>query len=902
MARWGGQVAKDYVGTYSAVAPNGIEDMCFVLDHLPRNESIKFIKIVGDGGSEWKYKGPYGSFAAYLVREPANSPRAMVYIEPDRVETGRMFFFHVEFEDGSVTEFAAKGGKADSGRRLPGTEAKARWIGANGKDFTGPGPSVGPDGVQDAAIELTNLPKIAQVERVRIETDDKKQIWETGMNPEAHANAELVRDEKDATKGLLYFQPAGALRGRLNVTAFYSNRTQDALKVFAAAGAARPVAPPPVVRLAPSHLSVRWLGQEKGAGEDRGNLRLSVGNVPGKPVIAAAVSDAIGGYWAWRANDKVPFTISQWDQTLKVSAQRGRELELSFPVYRDERETRMTLWLLFEGGQMTSVQFPGQACDPFARGPMPNERKITASATDDLQKLAESYGTIELRPGVYHLDHPLVLSQPVTITGPRQAVLEFAQGGGDGTAWTAAVKIHRSNTTLQGFTVRFATPIQWTMPNGQAPAIIGCTLPGESAPPDGRYNIVIEGMRIEAPPAADPSRPQECPRVLHFASAQSGKILDNELRGGTTEFARGPWIIRGNTYLGPPPGYWVFDVFACRWTHDIVIEKNALKPLADSGKTWRFLVVAHFGLNNQILNNRVEGIGIRDDDPMPNPNAAEITLTEAYSTHFEGRPAAIGEHGRLLQLPFLDAEPARTGDVVTILTGKHAGEWYPIAQSIAPTVLLMDRPLPEGDYDITVSTGFTNLRVEDNYIDSRGGSAAGNLIFVGNHFGTIIRGNHLLGGGAFKLSATPTEHPHIWGWTHGPYVGGIVANNIFEDSLSSALSVEHSEHIKTNRGRLYLTATVENNTFRYSQAFLERHDAPREEGKLVAMTLGDPGSIDPGEMAVTLKNNHVELPAGAAAGETPVLRVRSATVDGKPMTKQLLPLAVKAEPVAGGNP
>src|SRR5690606_19659547 len=103
-----------------------------------------------------------------------------------------------------------------------------------------------------------------------------------------------------------------------------------------------------------------------------------------------------------------------------------------------------------------------------------------------------------------------------------------------------------------------------------------------------------------------------------------------------------------------------------------------------------------------------------------------------------------------------------------------------------------------------------------NRIDSTGSSNAGNLILVGNHFGTIVRKNHLISAGAFKLASCPTERPNIWGWTHCPYVGDITEDNVFEDSGGAVYGVEHGQPIKTYAGRTYRHGIFRNNVFRYT--------------------------------------------------------------------------------------
>src|SRR5262245_39746033 len=49
----------------------------------------------------------------------------------------------------------ARSRKTGPDRRLPAGALQARWLGQDRQDRTGPGPAVGPDGLQDARIRLS---------------------------------------------------------------------------------------------------------------------------------------------------------------------------------------------------------------------------------------------------------------------------------------------------------------------------------------------------------------------------------------------------------------------------------------------------------------------------------------------------------------------------------------------------------------------------------------------------------------------------------------------------------------------------------------------------------------------------------------------------------------------------
>jgi hypothetical protein len=114
----------------------------------------------------------------------------------------------------------------------------------------------------------------------------------------------------------------------------------------------------------------------------------------------------------------------------------------------------MVLCLTFKDGTMAVVDFPGGPCDPGLKVAGTAPTSAVAKPGDDLQGLASRFGTIRLAKGTHRLARPLVLDHPITLTGEPGTTLTFAQGQAE-PPWTAAIKVHRSHTTLQGFAIRF---------------------------------------------------------------------------------------------------------------------------------------------------------------------------------------------------------------------------------------------------------------------------------------------------------------------------------------------------------------------------------------------------------------------------------------------------------------
>ena len=68
----------------------------------------------------------------------------------------------------------------------------------------------------------------------------------------------------------------------------------------------------------------------------------------------------------------------------------------------------------------------------------------------------------------------------------------------------------------------------------------------------------------------------------------------------------------------------------------------------------------------------------------------------------------------------------------------------------------------------------------------------------------------------------------MWGWSHAPYLGGVIEGNILEDGDKGAiLGVEHDARlIKSNKGRVYMSVKLVDNVVRWSDGFLS-HSAAR---------------------------------------------------------------------------
>jgi hypothetical protein len=901
LVRWIGQDEHDYVGPNNRPAASDVQDLHIELLNLDPAREVAFVDVTAQG-NQWHYNQQSFAWKAELKRSKG-APTADLFFEPGRVENGRAFHILVRYDDGRTAEADVRGKKANSSLRMPGAAVAARWLGQDGQDWTGAGPSVGPDGIQDARIQITGLSTKVPLKALGIDGPGGAH-WEFGPNPKLASNAELVRDPKDQSRGDLYLEPQHDLKGeRLKLTLhydlYYEHEIIDSASILA--GRCDPklrVRVTPLPKLTEGNLKSAWLGQDSRSPGGPGDVHVVVSGVASASKIAGAVlSDSVRGAWIFSGSDGVRLPADPMAEPLLVKPRPDRtSLDLFFNPCRDETEATMTLRLIAADGHSTLVRFPGGGWDPSRLAPGPDGSRIEAKPGDEIQSLLDRYGTVALSKGTYRLSRPLVLKRPVRVESDGSATLLFEQPAADA-AWTTAIKIHCGNTSLRGFAVRFAGPVRWNWATSFGPAVIGLKDNFDERHDERQPNISITRLDLEGPPVENPREWVEAVRLMRLQHATSGVVAENVLRGGPIEFFDGPWQILDNDYRGTPVGTFSHGVFTGHETHDLVVRGNRTRADGPSGKTWRFLVLTGRSAHDLIEQNTIGALGARDDDTIPWSNEPEIILTEGYHVRYEGKVMALSSDGRFVRTGRLQGEPARTGDPVSLLSGPKAGEWCRIVQEIEPDAFLVDPPIPAGTEIVSISAGFVNQVYRQNRIDLRGGRRSDALVLVGNHFGTRVIQNHLLGGDhAFRLTASPSETPMYWGWTHVPFLGGVLEGNILEDCHQGGIfGVEHDpKNIKSNQGRPYMTVSASDNVVRWSEDFLSRRERADTKQPLAGFTLGFPPSHDPGELVVVASGNRLEAPSSHR--RDPALLIHAAVYNSKRVVNRKLALASGAPP------
>jgi len=900
--RWIGQDGHDYVAPGNQLRPSDTQDIHLELGGLDPRREVVFVDVTGKGTDQWQYNAQSGAWRAELKRSKG-SPTADLFIEPNRVETGRPFHVVVRYDDGSTVEADVAGRTADPNLRMPGAAVAARWIGQDRQDWAAKGPSVGPDGLQDVRIHLTGISAKVVVKSIRIEGPAGAR-WEFGTNPKLLSNAELVRDPKDQSQGDLCFQPDRDLSTQqITLTVAYENERFDRTTVIAGpCDPALRVPQPPLPELFERPVTAEWLGQDGQNPKGPGDVHVVITGLPAAPpIVGWVLCDSCRDAWIHRGNDQASVPADPFAEALVVKMRSDRKsADVFFTPYRDAGNDTFTLRLIGADGRSSLVRFAGGRCDLSKRAPGPEPSRIAARPGDDIQALVDRYGTVVLAQGSYRLSHPLVLNRPVTLTSEGGATLVFDQDASQ-PPWPAAINVHRGNTTLNGFAVRFAGPIRWKNDESWGKAVIVVTDNSGEGHDEPKVNVAFTRLDLQIPPVENRGGWVDALRLMWLIRAQSGVIEGNILRGGPIEFYGGPWRIVDNVLDGTPAGTFSHGAFAAHNTHDLLVRRNRTRAAQPSGKTWRFLVLTGCGANDVIERNIIEHFGARDDDTIPGSNEPEIILTEAYHLKYEGRVMALSPDGQVLRTGRCHGLPVRTGDLVSLLDGPARGEWRRIVQAIDPITFLVEPPIPSGTDVVSISAGFVAEVFQENLIDIRGGRKSDCLVLVGNHFGTRVIRNHLLGGGhAFRMTACPTETPLIWGWSHAPFLGGVIEGNVLEDSEGGGvLGLEHDRRsVKSSVGRTYMAVRVRQNVVRWSEPFLRSMGASARE-RLAGLTLGYPPSDDPGELVVAAAGNRLEAPSGRRPG--PSLLIHAAEYNGQRIVDRRLPISWDGAAGAAGG-
>ncbi|MDG3005527.1 discoidin domain-containing protein [Paludisphaera mucosa] len=914
-ALWLGQDGGDYVGTEGTLvqqAPNDYQDIHFRLTGLS-GAPVAQIEVQRYGGGGWDWSSAGGK-NAMLLPDAADSTDADLYLEPYFADPAGTLYqaIRVTYADGSVDQAQATSTTAvDPNLRTPGKSLSATFLGQDGQDWTGATIAVGPDGMQDVHIAIANLSTGASgTVRVTAATNPPRS-WETGVNPDGRWNAEpLNRTGTGSTLGstadLFFSSDVDLTDVTLTIQVFYdhwnpdyqsyTNRSGKTDSVTIIAGATDPsLAMPQVTESdlatfsATSHPQDPQYPGWSHAAIDAASLAALSTPQSFATVRSAVLSDRHGAAWLYfRPGSPAPYTGFPDPTAMRFDAAGGT---FDFPPVRSEDSSTLTLLLTFDDGSQAVSRFAGSAAD-LGRLAVDTRVGTTAQDVADAAGLFAALDAdaprIHLRAGTYNLDRPMVLDAPVQITADPGAVLNFVLSDAAGSPWktsTGAIQVRASHVALDGFSIRFeGTTAQWTCwARNVIQAGFGTV----------DVDLAFTNLDIGAPAAAVAGTYEMAVPIMNFDDGDTGVIAGNVLKGGWIQLGAAPWQVLDNDYQGAVADTIAPSFLAVHRSFDLTIQGNHAHVVDPRGITQRFLVMGNAdsgqGIDDLIAGNTIDGgIGTpATGAPAGFNNNPEIILTETYQPRFEGLPSAVSPDGFIVQLPYLRGPAARTGDVVSIVDGPHAGEWRMIAQALSPTRYLLDQPLPDGRFDIAVGRGFVNQTYRGNTIDIRGMSPSNVAIVVsGNHWNQIIEDNTFLGGAALRIGAGSSEaafegrYPAPWGWSRLPVFDIEIEGNTFVDAEVS-LGVAHNRWAdKASAGRTYLEGDFSDNTIIWtdpSGSAVTIGAGPDVSRGDPAYTLANYPWLTPEEIVLTTHDNWGRDPGTGAAA---TMRIYAARIDG----------------------
>lgn len=895
-ARWAGQTGKDYVSKNTEIKPDQIQDVQIHLSGIP-TARLTNITLKGNGSGEWQWvpngKPPAG-WAMHLV--PDSRPgQAELYFQNDRMETGREFELKWTVQGQPEQTLFFQGGSADPTKPVASAAIAARWIGQEPDhpvDLTNRSAAVGPDGFEDAVIEIEKISEKDAVTAVDMETSDGQTKWSFGLNPQAVWSAELVRQPENAKTARLVFSVPVDTNARLKGKSlkirlrYASNAVSETTLVADRADGDLAMPSVKLAKLVDSGITAQWGGALKKSKAGPGAVRISLAKVPPQSKIASIVlTDSIGTLYAALPDNAKPDVP---DARPMVYDRTGPDkATLEFLPESSLSDSILSLRIHFTDGSNSLVTVKPEPLDLQQRVPALRPGRVNARQGEDLQGLVNRAGTVVLGDGEYRLTRPLLIDKPTRIEAAPNARPLLVFSPGETQDWTAAIKIRSGGVSLSGFAIKFSGPIPWSMDVAYGPAVIATT--------DNRdtgfnhdtplWGVTLEKLTVQGPPVPrknDPKQPPEAVKLARILNARLGRVEGCIFKGGTLHLAGGPWVIRQNRHDGPLAGSFAWDAFAIMRPQDVLVESNRIEPTAGSGKLWRFLNLTQHGVNIRVAGNLVRNVGPREGDTIADMNANEIFLTESYRIKFEGEPAQVSADGRVLRLPGTLAQPPHPGDQLAILSGPNAGNYHTVIQPLGNGQIAVEPPLDAKDRSlnppaVSLATGFRGVVMDRNTIDATGSKTAFNIVLAGNHFGTVLSGNTITGGGeSLRVTSFPTESPNIWGWSHAPMVGlKLVGNTVTGAAKPGRIAVDFNQTIKTSRGRCYFAADVKGNNF-----------APSAEGP--ALQFGDPAINEPASLKLTLTGN--KSPESQAE-----IQVISATVNGKSLIDTKVPVTISAE-------
>src|SRR5271157_5325087 len=444
----------DTVSFTTSLVSDGIADYCITVTGLDLTKTIQYWVVSQRGGGIYSTGGilppsvPQG-FAADLqyVGWDVN-----LYFQPAVANTvNTVYDVTIGYADGTSDAVSVQPNQSqlfNPGLRMPGAAVQVSWNGQQeGVDLTGPDAAVGPDGILDDEVVLSNLSNFPINYVTIMGPEGSGLAWESNLNPDGFAHAEMFRAPNDSTTGKVYFNPfviksdgtrVDLLNSQsLTVTVHYNifnNDEEDTFSNLSLSGVttdpnrAVPQAPPSPTLVSVNGVQVTWLGQDGlNLTGLQGDVHLAVTGLPsGKTMTGVELSDPARSSW----------TLSNGLAYQQSSPSDSTTADVGFQPTRNEAGAAMVLRITYSDGSMAVIPFTGGSCDVGKRlmDTRPSGKTVVVdnNATDLITAVADpTVGTVELSTSI-SLSGPLILNHPITITPApglgSMPFLTFSQG------------------------------------------------------------------------------------------------------------------------------------------------------------------------------------------------------------------------------------------------------------------------------------------------------------------------------------------------------------------------------------------------------------------------------------------------------------------------------------------
>lgn len=947
-AEWRGQDGSDYVGldtqaTWGASRnPNNYVDIRIHLTDLKGNASaVSHVKLGRLGGNEsWDYKVISGSTYQGNMVFIGTGYSGDLFLEPQQADAAGTTYENltVEYNNGTPSDFLPFLSNSSNANYTPAVAVNPNKLMASGisliplsqddVDLTGPGPSVGPDGILDFGIQI-NLPTNASIHTATLTGPGSNPTrWQGGIemfdhffgyaNPEGYWNAELVPYSTSVYK--FYGSPTASLsQATVNMELIYADpnragKKDTAFVTMPTLSTTANKAYPSVA--SPTQTAATWGTQITTNGLDRGFVPISLAAIPGhsyNDVKSAMLTDEVGNVWVYKSAPNRP----DFPFDLKFSDSTGI---FSFPPARDESDSTLTLQTFdASGNQLSLSRFSGGSCDADMRDDRVPSGTTGQNATPDTPGqpnnlaylVSANYQNIFLPDGTYTFFQPLVLNNSITITGGPNAVIRFVPSSTQA-GWSSspgAIMLNKSGTTLSGFQIDLVTApdLDHWLTGGAADHTV--IFINEHTRGTTLTNLTILAEPQDVRKALDdPVNYAHQPiNVIHgVAPDASGRISGNVIRGGPIKIKGGPWQVLNNDFQGPYAGMESVAAIGFAEGHDLLVEGNHVHLVDQTGVTAidRLITTGGGGLHRTfhvtIQDNVFDGGAGQTTTPVLGGNHAEVIVLEGYGIVFEGVPGAISPDGMILEISKPQGSAAAASDVVAILTGPASGQWLTIAQRLPDAVqggisyqrYLLNSPLPlvaagqRPNYVVSITHGNVATAIQRNTIDLSTSRVQGagdvGLKNGGHDFGMRVLNNTFIGSNGIELTAYSSNKEDTGdiagmdGWTRLPAFDVRIDGNTFRDNdVAFNLFVGHGTKgsgnygHKSNAGRLYWQGSFTNNRIQWTGSV-----APKADVGLPDFSHADHSWIDDGEMRLSLWGNSA---SGALQPQ-----VHAATIQGKP--------------------